>query len=112
MKLIASEREIQKTILDYLALKGINAWRTNSGIQFSTYKDRSYITRLAPKGTPDIIGFLNDGRFLGIEVKKLDGKVSDEQNIFINKINKAGGLAFVAYSLDDVIETFKKLKCG
>lgn len=104
MKLIASEREIQKVILDYLQLKGINAWRTNSGIQFSTYKDRSYITRLAPRGTPDIIGFLNNGKFLGIEIKKPGGIVSDDQNIFIDKINKAGGLAFVAFSLDDVIK--------
>lgn len=104
IKIIASEKEIQKSILDYLSLKGINAWRTNSGIQFSTYKDKSYITRLAPKGTPDIIGFLNDGRFLGIEVKKPGGIISDEQIIFIEKINQAGGLAFVAFSIDDVIK--------
>ena len=112
MKLIASEREIQKSIFDYLSLVGINAWRTNSGINFSSYKEKQYIVRLAPRGTPDIIGFLNDGKFLGIEVKKPGGIVSDDQTIFLDKINKAGGVGFVAYSVDDVIKTFKKLKCG
>lgn len=104
MKLIASEKEIQKTILDYLALKGINAWRTNSGIQFSTYKGKEHVVRLAPRGTPDIIGFLSDGKFLGIEVKKPGGTVSPEQLLFIEKVNKAGGVCFIAYSLDDVVK--------
>lgn len=106
------EREIQKSILDYLSLRKINAWRTNSGISFSSYKEKQFITRLAPRGTSDIIGFLNDGRFLGIEVKKPGGKVSDDQDIFLNKINRAGGVGFVAYSIDDVIRKFADLKCG
>lgn len=54
------------------------------------------------RGMPDLIGILPDGRFLAIEVKTAKGKVSDEQFKVIDEINQAGGLAFVARSLDDV----------
>lgn len=98
-----SEKEIQKSILDYLSIKKIVAWRTNSGLQFSNYKGKEYVTRLAPRGTPDIIGFSNDGRFIGIEVKKPGGIVSEEQQYFIDKLNRSGGTGIIAYSLDDVM---------
>ena len=54
-------------------------------------------------GIPDIIGCFK-GRMIGIEVKSQKGTVSEYQKAFIDRINQAGGLAFVARSLDDVIE--------
>jgi hypothetical protein len=54
------------------------------------------------RGVSDIIGVLNDGRILCIEVKSEKGKVSAHQNAFIKKINKAGGVALIARSVDDV----------
>ena len=58
---------------------------------------------MSPKGVPDLICCQN-GRMIGIEVKTKMGRVSPEQIEFIKRINDAGGLAFVARSLDDVIE--------
>jgi hypothetical protein len=59
----------------------------------------------APPGTPDLCGFLPDGRFLGIEVKKPDGKTSKDraelQAQFREKCNAAGGLAFQAGSWEE-----------
>ena len=55
-----------------------------------------------PRGIADIIGIW-DGKFLAIEVKKPGNNPTDEQLKFINAVNAAGGLAFVAYSVDDVI---------
>lgn len=52
-------------------------------------------------GVPDIIACIN-GRFVGIEVKRPGGIVSELQKYHIAKINKAGGAAFVAYSIDEV----------
>lgn len=52
-------------------------------------------------GVPDIIACIN-GRFVGIEVKRPGGIVSEVQKYHIEKINKSGGAAFVAYSIDDV----------
>jgi hypothetical protein len=41
---------------------------------------------------------------IGIEIKSQKGTVSEYQKAFIDRINQAGGLAFVARSLDDVID--------
>jgi Holliday junction resolvase len=53
-------------------------------------------------GVPDIVGCYQ-GRMLAIEVKTDRGRVSEHQQWFIDNINAAGGLAFVARSVDDVI---------
>jgi hypothetical protein len=42
------------------------------------------------------------GRFLAIEVKRPGGKATQEQQQFIDTINAAGGLAFVAHSIEEV----------
>ncbi len=57
-------------------------------------------------GTPgisDIIGCYR-GRMIAIELKAPKGTLSPAQEEFIRQINEAGGLAFVARSIDDVIE--------
>ena len=54
-------------------------------------------------GVPDIIG-IHKGRMIAIELKAPKGKLSDAQQQFIDRINEAGGLAFCARTLDDVIE--------
>jgi hypothetical protein len=58
---------------------------------------------MSPKGVPDLI-CCQDGRMIGIEVKTKTGRLSPEQEVFIKRINDAGGLAFVARDLDTVIE--------
>jgi len=56
-----------------------------------------------PKGISDILGVYK-GRFLAIEVKRPGGRVSPEQRAFIERINDEGGIGFVAYSVDDVVD--------
>lgn len=103
-----TESAIQKGILDYLGMKrGVVAWRNNSGTAQVKMGTKDYWMKLAPKGTPDIIGYLPDGKFLGIEVKKKGGVVSIEQQDFLDDLNERGGLGFVAYSIDDVVDTLK-----
>lgn len=102
------EKDIVNAILQYLQLKKIFAWRNNSGMIFGKdEKGRTYAHRMGPKGSPDIIGIMSDGRFLGIEVKVPGNKPTDEQSEFLEEIQKRGGIAFVAYSVDDVIT-----RCG
>ena len=67
----------------------------------------------AVRGISDILGVLDDGSFLAIEVKGPGKKPTKAQLYFINEINEVGGLAFVARSLDDVHEkllAYKKQK--
>jgi Holliday junction resolvase len=82
------EQIIQTKIINYLHRNGaysIKTISTNSG------------------GTPDVICCFK-GHFLAIEVKKPGGKVSDLQKHHINRIKEAGGIAVVAYGIDEVRE--------
>ena len=58
----------------------------------------------SPPGLPDITGCLKDGRGFWIELKAPRGVVSPAQQAFIDRINQAGGCAFIARTLEDVID--------
>jgi hypothetical protein len=53
-------------------------------------------------GCPDILGQMKDGRLLAVEVKSPKGKPRPEQSEFIDKVRRAGGVAFIARNLVDV----------
>ena len=87
-------------------LKALNthpavAWceRMNSGAA----RMGSRFVRFGFKGCPDVLGQLRDGRLLGVEVKAPTGKLRPEQTIFLERIRGAGGVAFVARDLRDVL---------
>ncbi len=56
------------------------------------------------EGIADIIGLTKTGQFFAIEVKAPKGKASDAQIAFIENVGLSGGIAFVARSVEDVIE--------
>jgi len=62
-------------------------------------------------GIPDIICCYR-GRFVAFEVKTAKGKTTALQDINIRKINKAGGIACVVRSVDDVKNILKGLVEG
>jgi hypothetical protein len=76
------------------------AWceRMNSG----AVRMGARFVRFGWPGCPDVLGQLNDGRLLGVEVKAAKGKASPEQVAFLERINQACGVAFVARDLRDV----------
>jgi Holliday junction resolvase len=84
------EALLTKSIRQLLNSVGIFAWKEWGG-------------PMSTPGVPDIIGCFK-GRLIGIEIKSEKGVVSESQKEFIENINRAGGLAFVARSLEDVIE--------
>lgn len=59
-------------------------------------------------GIPDII-VCYKGKFIGLECKAKGRKPTVLQQITINKINRAGGIAKVVYSLEEVKELLKNL---
>ena len=84
-----SETQEQKKILDWL--KANNYW------VFKTIMcNRS--------GIMDIIGCTPTGQFLGIEVKFGDNIATKLQSWNILEVVSRGGIAFVAWSLDEVKE--------
>ena len=102
-KIKISENAVTNEILEYLAWKGIYAWKNKN---IPTFDPKRNVFRRAGKyeirGVSDIIGVMQNGTILCIECKTGYNKASDVQNEFIDNINKAGGIAFVAYGIDDV----------
>ena len=101
-----SEKEIQKEILAYLKAKGVFAWTDVQGSFQHSYNTKE------TEGQSDIQGILsegvNKGRFLGIEVKARGGKLRPKQELWLNRARESGAFVFIAFSLDDVITTFKE----
>jgi len=102
-KRVQHEKKIQNAIVDFLAFHGIFAWISwqpyihgNRGHFFQHYHPSS-------SGVADIIGIF-DGKPLAIEVKHGNGKTTKKQDEFLETFRKKGGIAFVAYGIDDVVK--------
>ena len=105
------EGDLIRAILEYLELRGIMAWRNNKGatpyINEATGR-RRYVKFGGKPGASDIFGVLQGGRFLAIETKIRPRKPTPDQRMFMIDVNAAGGLAFPAWTLDDVVERFEQ----
>lgn len=100
------EKDIQKTILDYLSYKQIFHYRQNNGSFFGERNGKRWAFRAARRGVSDIVAVI-DGKYHAIEVKRPGGHLSAFQQEFKKDIEAAGGKYFVAYSVEDVIEYFE-----
>lgn len=85
------EQKIQKEIIDAIHKLG--------GVAFN-------IISASVGGVPDIIACIN-GKFYGIEVKRPSRDAEPLQKFRIRQINKAGGVAFVAHSVKEVLDKVK-----
>ena len=105
-----TEKAIETAILTYLNyLPKCFAWKNNSTGVYDAKRGcfRKSKNKFAINGVADILGVYH-GRMLAIEVKKPGGKASKEQLDFISRVNKLGGIAGVAISIDDVREIIKQ----
>ncbi len=99
----ASEHNIQSSILDYLARRGVFHFRNNSGALPMQRNGQQYFVRFGAKGSPDIICVIA-GRFVGLEVKDEKGKQSEDQKEFQRSLESAGGIYFLVRSIDEAME--------
>jgi hypothetical protein len=119
------ETEIMRAILDYLAIcPGVVAYRQNVGVVSTEHKGKRHFVRYGFPGMSDIGGWVDNCRYpakgygviecsgagmyhvprqLAIEVKRPGEKPSALQATYLDLVNKAGGLGFVATCVDDVI---------
>jgi hypothetical protein len=101
------EREIQRSILDYLITKYHDrAWRNSVGqAVFKQGNGQNRFVQFGKVGMSDIFLCLPPhGRMVAIEVKRPGLKPTQAQEEFLDMINNSGGLGFVATCLEDVIE--------
>ena len=95
------EGAVVRSCLDYLAIRGIFAYRQNTGA--AKTESGSYV-HFGLVGASDIVGILPGGRFLAIECKAGRGKTTLDQEQYLARVREAGGCAIVARSVDDLIE--------
>ncbi len=95
------EKEIQLAICEYLAYKRYFFWRQNTIPVFDKGHYRP-MPKFSINGVPDII-LVHKGIFWGLEVKRPKGKISENQVIFKEKLEKAGGKYDIVTSIDDII---------
>lgn len=100
-----TEAAIQKTCLQWLRFWGAVAIRVNSGarvIPETKTTKRRYLKSNDQPGCSDVLVCLPDGAFAALEVKKPGEDPTPDQQAFLDKVTKAGGLALVVHSLDEL----------
>lgn len=109
-----TEQELLNQVMQWLTSQNVVCWRNNStGVFDPTRKAFRRPSKWSRNGVSDIIGLVpKTGQMLAIELKKpptgkrkeqtLNNMLSDGQKEFIEDVNKNGGLAFVADSLEAV----------
>jgi hypothetical protein len=102
------ESHIQKTILDYLTVHRVFAYRNNTGAVAADYKgkkqfvpEKKRFIRFGVKGGPDIVAVIK-GQFIGIEVKRPGQVQTAAQAAFETSLTLAGGKYILAHSFKDV----------
>lgn len=102
---MTQEGAIVAACLEFLHYAGVTAWRNNSGaVKYKNASGASRFLRYGKVGSADIIGWMPDGRFLGVECKTSTGRLSETQKVWLAELRKSGGVAVVARSVDDLIE--------
>lgn len=94
------ESEIQQLVRLEASRLGAVVWRNNQG----AYKDaKGFFVRygVCNPGGSDLVGIFK-GKFLAIECKAPGKNPTPEQQLFIDMVNKLGGIAGVVRSADDL----------
>lgn len=99
------ETIVKESVMALLERHPAVAWieRMNVG----TAVKKGFFVRYGFKGCSDAIGQLKDGRFLAVEFKAGKEMPTPEQNRFLSRVNDAGGLAFVARSVECALQALK-----
>lgn len=95
-----NETALVKAAIDFLTMKGAMCWRNNTTGVFDPTR-KTFRTFTGRKGVADILGIWK-GKPLAVECKMKGNKLSPDQQSFITEFKTAGGLAIVAYDLDDI----------
>lgn len=109
------EGAVLKQILDWLAAKGVLAFRMNSGAVLSSYKGKARMVRYGVPGMADVLAFPRNKRIvwanydasketdaLWIECKAPKGKQSELQKSFQAQVEAHGHRYIVARGIEDL----------
>ena len=107
-----TEKDVIQQVKQVIKLTGIKLQRINTGcFVVGSGVNRRFI-KTAEAGTCDFEGYDKHGRFIAVECKRPKvGRLSPAQKERIADINEKGGLAFVATSGQEVLETLRVNDC-
>jgi hypothetical protein len=74
-----TEQDLTRAIIEALTARRVWCWRNNAGVTVVGQGKSRRVIRMAPAGSPDIIGVIGNGRMFGLEVKTATVKVSSSQ---------------------------------
>lgn len=106
-KIKEKESEIQKSILEYLKLRGIFVWANKTQGTYDPVR-KVFRRNTTIRGVSDILGIMpvksikHAGRFIALEVKTSKGKTNPYQEQFLSKVIENGGIGEVVRSIEDV----------
>jgi hypothetical protein len=107
------ESVLVQACLKLLSLLRIYSWRNNTGAAAVGTGGKARFIRFGKKGSADIFGVLPpDGRFLAVECKTETGRLSEDQEEFLDMINRNGGLGIVVRSIDELQEQVSRALNG
>jgi VRR-NUC domain len=108
------ETELVRSILELLRLRGVVAWRQNSGAARIPREDGSarFVRFASIRGISDIVGILPSGRFLAVECKIGKNDLTAEQRDFLEMVERNGGAAFVARDVGIFAEELDRCLAG
>lgn len=100
------EKDIQRTICDWLCLKGYFFWRSNNipvfGMNNGGKMTFRALPKYTPKGLPDIM-VIHKGKFIALEIKRKKAKQTFEQEIFGKKLIENGGIYYILHCYGDIM---------
>lgn len=116
-KLKITEDDIQVSVVEYCEIKKIPIFAIPNAQKLSFLdRKKAAISMVKLKktglksGVPDLFIPISNENYHGlfIELKSASGKLSDNQKIWINDLNKNGYKAVVCFSIDDAIIIINK----
>ena len=105
-----TEREILHAVLRALGSRpDCRVWRNSVGVAVEPSSGR--VVRFGVRGSSDVLGILSgSGRLVSIEVKAPSGRVSQEQQTWLDMVARFGGLSVVARSAADAVNAIEEAK--
>lgn len=88
---------VNQVLLEIGSRKDLMVWKNATGV--TKIDDR--VIRYGLPGSPDIIGILAGGRFLGLEIKTGSARQSPQQKFFQKRFESLGGIYIAIHSIED-----------
>jgi hypothetical protein len=109
----AREQDLVAACLTLLSLRGVFAWRNNSGAFVLGQGQGRRFFRAGLVGSADILGLLPPaGRFLALECKVGRNKPTAQQAAFLAAVEAAGGLSLVVYDVAELVRLLDGLSAA